>query len=214
MLAQAREKGYHVDRTRLVEEIEQAMRAKDKVRLSILRLVKNEIDMKEKESGQELASEDVIAALKKILKQTGETLEASEKAGTNAESTETLREQVDILSCYLPEQVTGDALMAIIERVMAENDITEKRDMGRAIGLVIAETGGNCDKAEVARIIGSRLSRAGCTPSCLIGLTDPSRSVDRGAAPSTRRGRRRLPRSCRLRPCWGPRRAGRACTPR
>ena len=77
-----------MDRTRLAGEIEQAMRAKDKVRLSILRLVKNEIDMKEKESGQELAFEDVVAALKKVLKQTGETLEASEKAGTNLQRTE------------------------------------------------------------------------------------------------------------------------------
>ncbi len=142
----------------LTAEITQAMRDHDKPRLSILRMVKNEIDTREKETGEPVADEDVVAALKKVLKQTGETLEASEKAATNAERTELLRTQVDILEGCLPEQVTGDALLAVVERVFAENEFAGKRDMGRAIGMVVAQTGGNCDKAEVARIVGGRLA--------------------------------------------------------
>ena len=138
-------------------EIAAAMRAHDKTRLSILRLVKNEIDIKEKESKQDVTGEDVVATVKKVLKQTAETLEGSIKVGTNAERTALLQEQVDILTAYLPAQVSGDALAAIVERVLAETGITEKRDMGRAIGLVTAECGGNCDKAEVARIVGGKL---------------------------------------------------------
>lgn len=146
-----------MNREQLTAEITQAMRDRDKPRLSILRMVKNEIDTREKETGQTVSDEEVVSALKKVLKQTGETLEASEKAGTDAERTALLQTQAEILEGYLPEQVTGDALLAIIERVLDEHGFSEKRDMGRAIGLVVAETGGNCDKAEVARIIGSRL---------------------------------------------------------
>lgn len=142
----------------IVSEITQAMRDKDKVRLSILRMVKNEIDTREKESGEALSDEDVVATFKKVLKQTGETLEGSIKANTDAERTALLQAQVDILTGYLPKQVTGDELLTVIERVLAENNFSEKRDMGRAIGQVVAATGGNCDKAEVARIIGSRLA--------------------------------------------------------
>ena len=138
-------------------EITKAMRAHDKPRLAILRLVKNEIDTKEKDSGQALTDEEVVAALKKVLKQTGETLDASRKAGTNEERTALLQEQVEILSGYLPKQIAGDELEVIVERVLAENAFTEKRDMGKAIGLVVAETGGNVDKAEVARMVGARL---------------------------------------------------------
>jgi len=141
----------------IVSEITAAMRAHDKPRLSILRQVKNEIDIKEKDAGGPLADEDVVAMLKKVLKQTGETLEGSIKVGTSAERTLLLTEQVSILEGYLPAQVTGDALAAIVERVLAGGGISEKRDMGRAIGLVTAECGGNCDKAEVARIVGSKL---------------------------------------------------------
>lgn len=139
-------------------EIVSAMRTHDKARLAILRLVKNEIDTKEKAEKRQLSDEEVTGALKKVLKQTGETLEASIKAGTNEERTALLQEQVDILSAYLPKQVCGAELEDVADRVLAETGFTEKRDMGKAIGLVVAETGGNCDKAEVARIVGARLS--------------------------------------------------------
>jgi len=142
----------------ILEEIKTAMRAKDKVRLGILRLVKNDIEVKEKASGVDLTDEEVVATFKKVLKQTGETLEASEKAGTDDDRTALLQDQVDILTGYLPKQVSGDALQAIIDRIMADGGFTEKRDMGRAIGLVVSETGGNCDKAEVARVIGGMLA--------------------------------------------------------
>jgi len=147
-----------VNKEFITEEINKAMRAHDKPRLSILRLVKNEIDIKEKDAKRPVNDEEVVATVKKVLKQTGETLEASEKAGTNEERTALLREQVDILAAYLPQEVTGDELQAIIDRVLAENGFTEKRDMGKAIGLVVAETGGNVDKAEVAKIVGSALN--------------------------------------------------------
>jgi len=142
----------------LNDEITKAMRAHDKPRLSILRLVKCEIETKEKDTGQSPSDEDVVGAFKKVLKQTGETLEGSVKAGTNAERTALLQEQVDILTAYLPTQVSGDELESIIDRVLTEHGFAEKRDMGKAIGLVVAQTGGNCDKAEVARIVGARLS--------------------------------------------------------
>jgi len=146
-----------MDKTTLSAEITRAMREHDKPRLSILRMVKNEIDAREKAEQRDLGDEEVVATLKKVLKQTGETLDGSIKAGTNAERTELLREQVAILEAYLPAQVSGDELAAIVERVFSANEFAEKRDMGRAIGLVVAECGGNCDKAEVARLVGARL---------------------------------------------------------
>ncbi|MBN2248538.1 MAG: GatB/YqeY domain-containing protein [Coriobacteriia bacterium] len=146
-----------MDKALIVSEITSALRAHDKVRLSILRQVKNEIDIKEKDAKREVTSEEVVALLKKVLKQTGETLEGSMKVGTDDARTALLTEQVAILEELLPAQVTGDALAGVVERVLAAEGITEKREMGRAIGLISAECGGNCDKAEVARIVGGRL---------------------------------------------------------
>ncbi len=147
-----------MDKALIAREITAAMREHDKVRLGILRLVKNEIDTREKDAQRELSDEEVVSAFKKVLKQTGETLEGSIKAGTNAERTELLQQQVAILEGYLPRQVTGEDLVAIVERVLAGGDFAGKRDMGKAIGVVVAETGGNVDKAEVARVVGARLA--------------------------------------------------------
>ncbi len=147
-----------MDKNLITSEITKAMREHDKVRIAILRLVKNEIDIREKSTHRELSDEDVVSAFKKVLKQTGETLEGSIKVGTNAERTELLQQQVAILEGYLPQQVTGDELAAVVDSVVATGGFSEKRDMGKAIAQVVAETGGNCDKAEVARIVGAKLA--------------------------------------------------------
>lgn len=146
-----------MDKDTIVSEITAALRAHDKARLSILRQVKNEIDIKEKDAKRDATEEDVVAALKKVLKQTSETLEGSIKVGTDDARTALLTEQVAILESYLPAQVTGDALATIVDRVIAEGGFTEKRDMGRVIAAVVAECGGNCDKAELAKLAGAKL---------------------------------------------------------
>jgi len=147
-----------VDKDFINAEIAAAMRGQDKLRLSVLRLVKNEVDTKEKETGERLSDDEVTSTLKKVLKQTNETLEGSIKAGTDDDRTARLREQVAILEGYLPEQVSGDALQALVDKVVSDNGFSEKRDMGRAIGIVVSETGGNVDKAEVARLVGQKLA--------------------------------------------------------
>lgn len=147
-----------MDKDFINAEIAAAMRGQDKLRLSVLRLVKNEVDTKEKETGERLSDDEVTSTLKKVLKQTNETLEGSIKAGTDDDRTARLREQVAILEGYLPEQVSGDALQALVDKVVSDNGFSEKRDMGRAIGIVVSETGGNVDKAEVARLVGQKLA--------------------------------------------------------
>ncbi|MEN6430240.1 MAG: GatB/YqeY domain-containing protein, partial [Coriobacteriales bacterium] len=58
---------------------------------------------------------------------------------------------------YLPEQVTGEELAAAVDRVLREGGLTQRRDMGKASNAVVTAVGGNCDKAEVARLVGERL---------------------------------------------------------
>jgi len=147
-----------VNKELLAVEITAAMRAHDKPRLAILRQVKNEVEVKEKNEQRELSDEEVVAALKKVLKQAGETLEGSIKAGTNAERTELLQVQIAILEGYLPAQVSGAELEALVDKACAEGGFTEKKQMGQVIGAVVAATGGNCDKSEVAKLVGARLA--------------------------------------------------------
>lgn len=142
----------------LKEEIKNAMKAHDKVRLSILRQVHGEIKNIEVNERREITDADVDAMLKRLIKQTGETLEGSIKAGNNEERTETLRAQVAILEEYLPKQISGDELIALVEKTIAEVGATTKRDMGKVMGALNVATGGNFDKAAAAKEVGSRLA--------------------------------------------------------
>ena len=142
----------------LKEEIKAAMKARDKVRLSILRQWHGEIKDIEVNERREILEKDVDDMLKRLIKQTKETLEGSIKAGTDQERTDTLTRQVEILEEYLPEQVSGEALVALIEQVLAETGAATKKEMGKVMGALTKATGGNFDKAAAAKELGQRLS--------------------------------------------------------
>ena len=146
-----------MDYATLDEEIKNAMRAKDNLRRDILRMVKTEIKSIEVNERREITAADVDAMLKRVIKQTKETLEDSKK-GTDQERTDKLAAQVGILEEYLPQQLSGDALIDLIDKKISELGATSKKDMGKVMGALTAATGGNFDKAAAAKEVGSRLS--------------------------------------------------------
>lgn len=135
-----------------------AMKAKDKVRLSIIRQVMAEVKNVEVNERRDATEEDVNSMIKRLIKQTNETLEMSRKAGNNQERTDTLAEQVEILESLLPAQLSGEALVELIEQTIAEVGAVTRKDMGKVMGALNKATGGNFDKAAAAKEVGSRLA--------------------------------------------------------
>lgn len=142
----------------LKEAIKDAMKAKDKPRLSILRQVHGEIKNIEVNERRDITGADVDAMLKRLIKQTKETLDGSIKAGNDQERTDTLAEQVAILESYLPRQISGGELEELINATIAETGATSKKDMGRIMGALTKATGGNFDKAQAAKLLGEKLA--------------------------------------------------------
>ncbi len=135
-----------------------AMKAKDKTRLSIIRQVMAEVKNIEVNERRDATEEDVTASIRRLIKQTSETLEMSEKAGNNQERTDTLRDQVKILESLLPAQLAGEELVQLIEQKIAELGATSKKEMGKVMGALNKATNGNFDKAAAAKEVGARLS--------------------------------------------------------
>ena len=142
----------------LKEAIKDAMKAKDKPRLSILRQVHGEIKNIEVNERRDITDADVDAMLKRLIKQTKETLDGSIKAGNDQERTDTLAAQVAVLESYLPRQVEGAELEALVDATLAETGATTKKDMGRVMGALTKATGGNFDKAQAAKLLGEKLA--------------------------------------------------------
>lgn len=142
----------------LQKEMIAAMKAKDRVRLSIIRQVKAEVKNIEVNERRDVTEEDVNSMIKRLIKQTSETREMSIKAGTDQERTDNLTEQVKILESLLPAQVSGEELEALIEQVIAELGATSKKQMGQVMGALGKATGGNFDKPAAAKIVGAKLA--------------------------------------------------------
>lgn len=147
-----------MDYQTLQDEIKAAMKARDNHRRDILRQVHTELKVIEVDERRDIAEADVDAMLKRVIKQTKETLDGSIKAGNDQERTDTLTEQVAILEEYLPQQVEGAELMALIDEVLAETGASTKKDMGKVMGTLTQRTGGNFDKAAAAAELGKRLN--------------------------------------------------------
>ena len=141
----------------LQNAIKEALKAHDKPRLSILRQVHGEVKNIEVNERREITEQDVNDMLKRVIKQTKETLDGSIKAGTNQERTDLLTAQVAILEECLPKQLSGDELEAHVAATNAELCAATKRDMGKVMGALTQKTGGNFDKAAAAKEVGARL---------------------------------------------------------
>ena len=147
-----------MDYTDLQNEIKLALKAQDKDKLSILRQWHCEIKNIEVDERRQITDQDVDAMCKRMIKQTRETLEGSIKAANDPQRTELLSKQVEILESYLPKQLEGEELIALIDKDLAETGATCKKDMGAVMAALNAATGGNLDKRTAAAEVGKRLS--------------------------------------------------------
>ena len=143
----------------LLEQIKLAMKARDKVRVSILRQVNQAVKQVEVDERRDATEADITKAVKKLQKVTAEELDGLRKAGaeSHAERIQELSTQADVLSQLLPRQLEGADLEQLADSLIAQLGATSKRDMGKVMGALNARTQGNFDKAAAARIAGGLL---------------------------------------------------------
>ena len=121
--------------TRIPEDIKNAMRAKDTTALNALRALKSALTNAAIEKGglgTLLAESEVLAVLRKQIKQRVDSCEQFEKAD-RPELAATERTEIEILSRYLPVALTEEELVAMIEQAVVETGATGKADMGKVM---------------------------------------------------------------------------------
>ena len=144
----------------LLEQIKLAMKARDKVRVSILRQVNQAVKQVEVDERRDATEADITKAVKKLQKVTAEELDGLRKAGaeSHAERIQELSTQADVLSQLLPRQLEGADLEQLADSLIAQLGATSKRDMGKVMGALTKATTGNFDKPAAAAYVGSKLS--------------------------------------------------------
>ncbi|HDH00345.1 MAG TPA: GatB/YqeY domain-containing protein [Nitrospirae bacterium] len=141
---------------KIADDLKEALKAGDKSKLSVLRLVKSAMKNKEIEKRASLTDEDVYAILRSFVKRSRESIGQFSKAG-RTELVEKEKEELSILQGYLPEQLEEDDLRKIIKDIIEEAGASGPGDMGKVMKSVMAKVKGQADGRLVNRIVGEML---------------------------------------------------------
>ena len=142
---------------KLAADMKEAMRAKDAARLSTLRMLKSAVEYYKIEKKQEkLTDGDVIAVIKKQVKQRQDSIEGFEKGG-RTDLVEKEKAELAVLKSYLPEEIPQAQLEEIVKTVIAEIGAATKADMGKVMKAVQAKVAGRADNRLVSQIVSANL---------------------------------------------------------
>jgi uncharacterized protein YqeY len=143
---------------RLQNDMKEAMKARQALRLSVLRLTLSEIKNARIAKGEDLDDSDVHQVLKREVKRREEAAEQYGK-GDRADLKEKEEQEAEILKSYLPQQLTGEKLEAAVDAAIQEVGAQSMKEMGRVMKIVMAAHAGQVDGKAVQTIVESRLGK-------------------------------------------------------
>lgn len=144
-------------KAQISEDMKNAMRAKDSVRLGTIRLLQAAIKQREVDERIELTDEDVISVLEKMLKQRRDSIAAYESAN-RTDLADIEKAEVLVLQAYLPKQLTEDEVKALLEKVVADTGATSIKDMSKVMAAIKPLVAGKADMAKISGLIKARLA--------------------------------------------------------
>jgi uncharacterized protein YqeY len=143
-------------KTQITEDMKTAMRAKNSTRLGTIRLLLAAIKQREVDERIELSDADVIAVIEKMLKQRRDSITAYESA-KRADLADIEKAEVVVLQAYLPKQLTDDEVASLLEKVVADTEAVDMKDMGKVMAAIKPLVAGKADMAKISGLIKSRL---------------------------------------------------------
>ncbi len=142
---------------RLKADMIQAMKAKDKERLTVLRMLIAKLKDAAIDKRDVLSAEEELRLIATYAKQREEGLAEAEKAG-RADLAEKERFELQLVRSYLPEPLDEAQLGTLVEEVIAETGASSMKDMGAVMKAVLARAAGRVDGGKVSAIVKSKLA--------------------------------------------------------
>jgi len=141
--------------------VKDAMRAKDERKLSTLRMVNSSLknaDIEARGQGKPpLSDEDILGLLQKMIKQRQESVELYDKGG-RPELAAGEREEIAVISAYLPKQMSEDEVKAAIATTVTETGAAGMKDMGKVIAALKAKYAGQMDFGKASGLVKAALT--------------------------------------------------------
>jgi uncharacterized protein YqeY len=143
---------------RLQNDVKDAMRARAKQTLGTLRLIMAELKRREVDERIELSDQDVLLILEKMVKQRRDSLSQYLAAGRQ-DLADQEQFELDLIAQYLPEPLSDEAVLALIEEAIDAAGAREMSKMGQVMGWVKDRAQGRADMAKVGQLVKAQLSQ-------------------------------------------------------
>lgn len=144
-------------RDRLTEDLKVAMKARDQLRMDVIRMIKAAVLNKEVEMKKDLDDAEMSRIMTTMIKQRKESVEQYEK-GQRAELAEKERQEISIIEAYLPKALSPEELDRTVDVVIRETGANSAKDMGAVMKAVMARLAGQpVDGKQVSDLVRSKL---------------------------------------------------------
>jgi|SRR5699024_2400562 len=137
----------------LTDHMKQAMKEKDKTRLSVIRMLRAALQNEAINQGVDTLSEDdEVMILSRQVKQINESLTEFKSAGRD-DLVEKSEQELAILEQYLPEQLTEEEIEEIVKKAIESTGATSKKEFGKVMGAVMPQVKGKADGSQVQKLV-------------------------------------------------------------
>ena len=145
--------------TRIDNDLKEAMKARQPERLGVIRMLKSSLKLASIEQGgaeARLNDADALAVVRKEVKKRQDAIEGFEK-GNRPELAAKERAEIEVLSAYLPQQLSADELQKLVAACIAESGATSKAQMGQVMKLAVERAGGRADGRALSAAVSAHL---------------------------------------------------------
>jgi len=142
---------------RINSELKNAMKSRNELELSVLRLIRSALKNKEIEISHKLSAEEAQSVIKSMIRQGKDALMDFNSAGRTDLSERQIRE-LQILESFLPPQITDEELVSICKQAIEQSGAKTQADIGKAIGLAMKLAAGRADGSKVRELVQNFLS--------------------------------------------------------
>jgi uncharacterized protein YqeY len=149
-------------------DLKEALKRRDSLRLSVLRMLKSDIRYKEIERRSELSDDEIISVLSSSIKKRKDSIQQFEK-GEREDLASREKAELEVISKYLPEQLTEEELSNIISQAIEEAGATGPSNLGMVMKEVMPKIKGRADGKKVNQMVSSQLQKMSDAKTEMLG---------------------------------------------
>ena len=142
---------------KLVDEMKQAMKSNDKLRLSTIRMIRSAIKNKEIEQRKKLDDEDIFRVIQGMVRKSEESIEQF-KAGGRMDLVEKEQKEVETMKSFLPQPLSLEEILRIIDQSIEETQASSLKDLGKVMKSVMPKLEGKADGKLINQLVKEKLS--------------------------------------------------------